>query len=90
MNTHDAIANTVPRAAINLCASDDNDSDGVVVVVSLPLLLSARSLRQSVRSGKKSRRDRACRGTILVTSIASEIRNWNHRKLLLEGKLHYK
>jgi hypothetical protein len=52
MNTHDAIANTVTRAAINLCASDDNDSDGVVVVVSLPLLLSARSLRQSVRSEK--------------------------------------
>jgi hypothetical protein len=52
MNTHDAIANTVTRAAINLRASDDNDSDGVVVVVSVPLLLSARSLRQSVRSGK--------------------------------------
>jgi hypothetical protein len=45
MNTHDAIANTVTRAAINPRAPDDNDSDSVVV--SLPLLL-----RQSVRSGK--------------------------------------
>ena len=50
MNTHDAIANTVTRAAINPRAPDDNDSDSVIV--SLPLLLSARSLRQSVRSGK--------------------------------------
>ncbi len=50
MNTHEAIANNVTRAAINLRAPDDNDSDGVVI--SLSLLLSARSLRQSVRSGK--------------------------------------
>ncbi len=46
MNTHDAIANTVTCAAINLHAPDDND-DGVVVVVVvlLPWLLSVRSLR---------------------------------------------
>jgi hypothetical protein len=51
MNIHDAVANTVTCATINLRAPDDNDSDGVIVL--LPLLLSTRSLRQSVRSGKK-------------------------------------